>query len=91
MWNSIARKLAEAWEEDKMNRGRAFRRHRRDTLKSKRLGYFGGWMKKSSDPKLPRRIGMAVDTPKHRSCAYCCDFCHGVKPKYRLEKYELEI
>lgn len=48
-------------------------------------------MKKSSDPKLPRRIGMAVDTPKHRSCAYCCDFCHGEKPKCRLEKYELDF
>lgn len=74
-----------------MNRGRAFRRHRRDTLKSKRLGYFGGWMKKSSDPKLPRRIGMAIDTPLHRSFSECCEYCDREKPKYVLQKYELDF
>ena len=57
---------------------RAIRRHHRERLKKKRIEYYGGWMKKSHQPKIERRIGVAIDTPT----LYSKPQCHGNQRYY---------
>lgn len=47
-------------------KGRAIRRHHRDRLKARRRSYWAEACKND-----PRRLGIAIDTPKPCSCLMC--------------------